>query len=99
VQAGIGNRPVDFVAFGCRARRSCRLRTWWMARTAMELDLRVGDEPGADFARKGTGGLELRYLPVSSLKQERSGSYISPWSRFGRDYRYASSRIRPQRDW
>jgi hypothetical protein len=68
VQAGIGNRPVDFVAV--RVPRE-------------SLDGADGDgvwiyesetSQALILARTGAAGLELRYLPIRSLQQERSGA-------------------------
>jgi hypothetical protein len=67
VQTGIGNRPVDFVAV--RVPREALATgdgdgVWiYESETSQALIL----------ARNGNEGLELRYLPVRSLKQERSG--------------------------
>ena len=73
VQAGVVNRPVDFVAVRVPAE-------------ALRDSLRAGERAdqvvwlygGRDrqaliLAREGEGGLRLRYLPVANLKQDADG--------------------------
>ncbi|HLJ47029.1 MAG TPA: alkaline phosphatase family protein [Bryobacteraceae bacterium] len=73
VQAQVSSKPVDFVAVRCPVEAPDEEGIWvYESETSQALIL----------SRRGQSGLELRYVPVQGLRQDRSGKVTyteQPW--------------------